>query len=113
VKFAKMPLDAPDAASRLDMGVDFVRKTLVVLLEPAPDSSAGEPGGETFTTAGARPDGEPVDHQPKPETIEAEPVDPYAPPAGESMDAMHRRLLQEKSRDPGPESLQGGDHEAS
>ncbi|PKN24232.1 MAG: hypothetical protein CVU65_12360 [Deltaproteobacteria bacterium HGW-Deltaproteobacteria-22] len=113
VKFAKMPLDAPDAASRLETGVDFVRKTLVVLLEPAPASSPGEPGGEMSLAAGARPEVDPVDHQPKPESVEAEPVDPYAPPAGESMDSMHRRLLLEKTRDPGPESPQGGDHEAS
>ena len=107
VKFAKMPLEAADASTRLEVGVDFVRKTLVVQLAPtAPSTESGEPVPETSVEAQKAP-------QTDPPPADAEPVDPWAPPATETMDELHRRLLLEKSRDPEPKSPQGGDHEAS
>lgn len=106
VKFAKAPLEPAEAGTRLEAGVDFVRKTLVVQLEPLPEDPAipgdSPPKGPASTEA-------PTADGPAP----APPRDRWEPPVEETMDEQHRRLLLESRREREPGDPSGGDHEAS
>ncbi len=112
VKFARLPLEEGEASTRLEQGVDFVRKTLVVQLEPAPEAAGDEAKDPSDPATGEKTHAsgpEPGQEQAEP----SEPVDPYAPRSNESMDELHRRLLLEKTEKRESQSPAGGDHEAS
>ena len=94
IKFAKAPLEPAEAGARLETGVDFVRRTLLVQLEPTKGAEEAEdaekPEGAEKTGA-TDPAAAPSEEMP--------PRDPWEPPGAESLDEQHRRLLLASTRD--------------
>ncbi len=92
VKFARAPFSAEEASSTLETGVDFVRKTLLVQLEPMATAQDARTPGASQEKPLATGEGE----------------HPDADGLPESMDDLHRRLLTKK-----PEDSSGGNHETT
>ncbi len=94
VKFAKAPLEPAEAGARLETGVDFVRRTLLVQLGPAVGE---EPAGVEEKTGSEKETGADGDGAAPSEA--RPPRDPWEPPPGESLDEQHRRLLLASTRE--------------